>query len=373
VSGRGLPDGATLVYRTPLARCLLVVGAPLLLLLAYGRLLRLGLPSSRLYNPGTLTLAALAVVALALVFLPPGRRVNVAGGPGWVARRAFPLGDWRVVQLSSVRQYSVRRYATRGPRMISLRIVDADGRSWAVAAPEGQSWVMRLADAVDAQGGQQVGARPFDGVTGGRFVAIVACIILVSVLPLPYLEAGPLRVLPGSVAGWFTSGGCRAALAAESQQGSGAALSWRQTMQTGPATWHLVDQVPATVAQVADSSADPPARLAHLRADGATGGYQLTYLGPDGARVAVDAITFGNPTGAAHYLHYVNRATCERFSGTTGPTPGEVRWTSGRSYGIARWAADATVYSVSPVLESPEATRTEVDGLAAAAQATATG
>jgi hypothetical protein len=178
-------------------------------------------------------------------------------------------------------------------------------------------------------------------------------------------------LLPGRLAGAFTSSGCRAALAAEKQQGSGPAPLWRQTLQTREATWHLIDHVPATVAQVADQSADPSARLQHLTVDGATGGYQVTYLGPDGSRIAVDAITFGTPTGAVQYLHYVNRATCKRFSGTSGPAPGEVRWTSGKTYGFARWAGGTTIYDMSPVLQGREATRTEVDDLAAAAQATA--
>jgi hypothetical protein len=360
------------VYRIPLARCLIAVVAPLLLLLGYGRLLRLGFATSRLFNPGTFTLAGVAVVVLALVFLPASRRPQVAGGPGWVACRPWPLASWRVVQLSAVRAYSVRSYATRGPRMTSLRIVDADGTHLTVAAPADQPWLEQLVDGLAAQGAQQVDAGRLNGLGAGRAVLIVAVGLVVALLPLAFFEAGPMRVLPDGVAKWFTSSGCRAAMAAE-MQGSGPVPSWNQTLQTGGETWHLIDHYSATVAQVAEHSADPSARLEHLTADGATGGYQVTYLGPDGSRIAVDATTFRTPTGAVQYLHYQNRATCERFSGTSGPAPGEVRWTSGTTYGFARWAGGTTIYDMSPVLGSPEATRTEVDDLAAAAQATASG
>jgi hypothetical protein len=372
VSGRGLPDGAIVVFRIPLARCVLVTLMPVFLLLGYARVQSVGAPASRLLNPGTFAGTAVVVLALGLVFVPPSRRAQVAGGPGWVACRPWPLASWRVVQLSAVREYSVRTYATRGPRMTSLRMVDADGTHLTVAPPAGQRWLEQLVDGLAAQGAQQVDAGRLNGIGMGRAVLIVAVVLVVALVPLALLEAGPMRVLPDGVAKWFTSSGCRAALTVE-MQGSGPAPSWGQTLQTGAETWHLIDHVTATVAQVAEHSADPTARLQRLTADGATGGYQMTYLGPDGSRIAVDAITFGSTAGAADYLHYVNRATCEPFSGTSGPAPGEVRWTSGKTYGFARWAGGTTIYDMSPVLGSPEATRTEVDDLAAAAQATASG
>jgi hypothetical protein len=370
--GRGLPDDATLVYRTPVPRALLLTFFPALLLMVYARMLGAALPASRLLNPGALGVTGIAMVTLGLVLLPAGRRAQVAGGPGWVACRRWPLASWRVLQLGEVRQYSVRAYATRGPRMVSLRVTDADGAQLALAATAGQPWWGPLVKDLAARGAQQVDAGRLNGLGTRRALVVTAGVLVASLLPAAYLEAGPLRLLPSGVAGVFTSSGCRAALAVEKQQAFGPVPSWDRTLRTGAGTWHLVDHVPATVAQVASYSADPSARLAQLTADGSTGGYQMTYLGPDGARIAVDAITFGSPTGAADYLHYVNRATCERFSGTSGPAPGEVRWTSGQTYGMARWAGGTTVFGMSPVLASPEATRTEVYALAAAAQASAT-
>jgi hypothetical protein len=367
VSGRGLPDDATVVFRMPLARCLMATLVPAFLLLIYARAVSRGVPASRMVDPAALTLAGFAVVVLALVILPPGRRVQVAGGTGWVACRGWALARWRVAQLAEIRQYSLHTYATRGPQMARLRMVDAEGSQLTVTAPASQPWLGFLVDTLAAHGAQRVD--PDNRRAFRRLLVILS----VSLLPLAYLAAGSSGLLPGRLADAFTSSGCRAALAAEKQQGSGPAPLWRQTLQTREATWHLLDHVPATVAQVADQSADPSARLQHLTVDGATGGYQVTYLGPDGSRIAVDAITFGTPTGAVQYLHYVNRATCKRFSGTSGPAPGEVRWTSGKTYGFARWAGGTTIYDMSPVLEGPEATRTEVDDLAAAAQATAAG
>jgi hypothetical protein len=373
VRGRGLPDGAVVVYRTPAARAVLATFFPVMLLLAYARVRGSDLPPSQLVNPGTLAVTGAAVVTLGLVCLPAGRRAQLAGGPGWVAHRRWPLASWRVVQLDAVRQYSLRAYATRGPRMVSLRIVDADGNRLTVTATASQPWWGPLLHDIAAQGAQQIDAGRRDRLGTGPAYLVAAAVLVVSLLPLAYLAAGPGHLLPEGFAGVFTSSACRAAAAAEKQQGSGPSPSWGQTLQTGGATWQLIDHVPATVAQVAGHTADPSARLKQLTADGATGGYQVTYLGPDGSRIAVDAITFGTPTGAVHYLHYVNRATCAHFSGTSGPAPGEVRWTSGKTYGAARWAAGSTVYDMSPVLESPEATRNEVDELAAAAQATASG
>ena len=374
VRGRGLPDDATLVRRAPLASIVAVVLSPLFLLVAYGRFLSLGLPASRVLNPGAFALTGLVLVALAGVCLRPGARVQVAGGQGWVARRTFPISRWRVVRLSSVREYSVRTYATRGPRVWALRMVDGDGRALTVSTYDGAgraAWDALVA-AVATQGAQRVEAAPFDGLPRRQVLGVVAIVLVVSLLPLPYLLVGPLRALPDGVAGWFSSSACRAALTAEDQQeGFAPAPRWPQTLQTGAATWHLVGQYTATVGQVADRTADPAARLTHLTSAGATGGYQLVYLGSDGSRIAVDAITFGSTEGATNYVHYVNRATCERWSGTSGPAPGEVRWRSGRTYGFARWAGGALVFDVSPVLASPEATHTEVDNLAAAAQATA--
>jgi len=372
--GRGLPDGAVVVYRMPMARAAVATIFPAILLLAYARMRASDLPLTRLLNPGALILTGAAVVALGLVFLPAGRRAHVAGGPGWVAGRRWPIATWRVVQLNGVRQYSLRAYATRGPRMVSLGMVDDDGTRLTITASASQPWWGPLVHDLAAQGAQQVdGGGRLHGVATGRGFVVAAAVLVVSLLPLAYVEAGPGHLLPEGFAGVFTSSACRAAVAAQKQQGSGPAPSWGPTLMTGAATWHLVDHFSATVAQVADHSADPSARLEHLTADGATGGYQLTYLGPDGSRIAVDAITFGTPRGATDYLHYVNRATCGGFSGTIGPVTGEVRWTSGTTYGMVRWAGGATIYDMSPVLEGPEATRTEVDELAAAAQATASG
>jgi hypothetical protein len=366
VRGRGLPDGAVVVFRVPLARCLMATLAPAYVLLIYAWAASRGIPASGVVNPRAFVLAGFAIVALALVFLPPGRRVQVAGGAGWIACRRWPLLSWRVTQLTEIRRYHLHTYATRGPRMARLRMIDADGVQLTVTAPASQPWLGLLVDTLAAQGAQR-----FEPDTR-RAARRLAVLISVSLLPLAYLAAGSSGLLPERLAGAFRSSACRAALTAE-KQGLGPAPSWGQTLQPGAETWHLVDHVTATVAQVAGHTADPSARLEHLTADGATGGYQVTYLGPDGSRIAVDAVTFGSPTGAVQYLHYVNRATCDRFSGTSGPAPGEVRWTSGKTYGFARWAGRTTVYDVSPVLESPEATRTEVDALAAAAQATANG
>lgn len=59
------------------------------------------------------------------------------------------------------------------------------------------------------------------------------------------------------------------------------------------------------------------------------------------------------------------RATCERFGGTAGPVPSEVRLTRGR-YGLTRWVSGRTMYDVSPAASTPRATVADVEALATA-------
>lgn len=369
--GRGLPDGAVAVQQGPIARRLLLAVLPMLLLLAYAAVVADRVPVSRVLNPGLLSLAGLAVLALALLVLLPGRGLQVAGGAGWVARRGLGSPAWRVVHLSSVTDVGVRRYATRSGPMVSITMIGPDGARTVLTARAREAWPASLVAALVAAGARQLDPRDLRGPGVGRVAALTAGALALAALPLLYLQAGPFQVLPDRVVGPFTSGGCRAALAAEQDPDPGAPASWSRTERVGEDTWQLTAQVELTLAEFTAHTADPSARLAHLTAAGAMRAAQLTYVGPTGARIAVDALTFATDDGARQYLQYVNRATCERFGGTAGPWPGEVRWTSGASYGLDRWASGATVYAVSPVVVGPRATRADVYGLTAAAHGVA--
>ena len=209
MSGRGLPVDAVVVFRVPLARCLLASLTPAFLLLLYAWIVSLSVPASRPFSPAALTVAAIAVVVLALVFLPPGRRVQVAGGTGWVACRRWPLATWRVAQLAEIRQYNLHTYATRGPQMARLRMVDGDGTQLTVTAPANQPWLVPLVDSLASQGAQR-----FDPDTRRAFRKLVA-VLVVSLVPFVYLAAASSGLLPERFSGAFRSSGCRAALAAE--------------------------------------------------------------------------------------------------------------------------------------------------------------
>lgn len=366
---RGLPEPATVVYRLAPWRGLLLASLPAFLLLAYARAVGNGVPASRLLNPGVLTAGLLAVLALAAAVLPPRQRVMVVGGPTWVGCRRFTGLPWRVVDLAAVAEYSYRSYATRGGRMVAVTMRGTDGTRTAVAAPAGEPFLGDLVAGLAAHGAREVDPRRLPALNRRRVAGLSVVILLVALLPIVYLDHGPMQLLPGGLAGAFTSSGCRAALTAEKSSGAGSTpVAWDSQEQVDGQTWRFAGEVAMTVAEYAGHTADPAARLARLTADGATGAMQVTYAGPTGARIAVDTLQFSTAAGAQAYLHYVNRATCERFGGSAGPAPGEVRWTSGRTYGIDRWAAGSTIYDVSPVLGEPRATRTDVDALAAAGQ-----
>lgn len=371
---RELPEPATAVYRLGIARMGFVSLLPTLLLLSCGRLLANTVPPSRLFNPGVLALLALSTVAVVASFVPARRRVMVAGGSGWMARRVVPWSRFRVVRLADVSTYSARVIATRGGRRTVLVLVDRDGEHTSVSVPVTSPCGTALAEALQAYGARQVPPRETrGGGTWRQTAAVVAVLLAVAAVPIGYLLVGPLRLLPPGAAGWFSSSGCRAAFAAERTTAAPAPpLVWQAEVDVAGMPWRLHGDYRMTLDAFAASSADPAARRAHLLADGAQSADQLEYDGPGGQVLAVDEVMFATADGAMSYDRYVNRATCERFEGSSGPAPTEVRWHSGHTYGMVRWVTGHTLYDVSPALTTPRATGRDADGLAAAFLAGAT-
>ena len=100
-----LPAPATRVYPLPLGRVVVLALLPLLLTLQSARAIRGGLPPSRIVNPGVAVVVLLATAVVAALVLPASRRVMVAAGPGWVARRPVPGGRARAPRTSRARRW----------------------------------------------------------------------------------------------------------------------------------------------------------------------------------------------------------------------------------------------------------------------------
>jgi hypothetical protein len=365
-----LPMPATAVWRLPLWTSCLLVALPAIMTLQYGRLVRDGMPASRLLNPGVLGVVVLLMSAVAAFVLPARRRLLVAGGPGWVARRPTVGARWRVVRLADVTTYSVREVSTRGGRKRYVTLGERTGRRTALAFPATHPAGPALVAALQADGAREVAARELRTMGPLRVVALTAGVLAIALVPLGLLEVGPLSLLPASVAGEFSSGGCRAALAAEGQSAAAnRPVQVRATEPVGAATWRFSGDWAQSEREYAANTADPSARAAQLHRDRAVSFHHLQYAGPTGAVLVVQAVQFATPSGAADYYHYLNRAVCERFDGRAGPAPTEVRLTTSRGYEYVRWLSGTTIYDVSPATATPRATASDVEGLAAALQA----
>jgi hypothetical protein len=359
VSGT-VPTPATVVHRLPLRRAAVLAVLPLLLTLQSVRSFRNGIPPSRVLNPGVAVLVLLAVVAVAVLVLPASRRVVVAGGPGWVARRAWPGGPWRVVRLADVASFSEQTRVNRGYRTEVVAMRERSGRGTSVSVPAGDPASTALAEALRAAGAQE-SPRPIRTLPVAAVVGLALAIVVVAMLPVAFVGAGPLRLLPHSVAGAFSSSGCRASLAAERDAAPAGPVTFLAAEDIDGSTWRLRGDWPMSPRAFAAQTRDPTGRLRHLTDDGATAVDHVEYAGPSGAVLVVTVLRFSSAGGAADYSHYVNRAVCETVSGSRGPLPTEVRFT-GRDP-LTRWVEGSAVYDVAPAAASPRASAADVDGL----------
>lgn len=358
-----LPAPATTVYRLPLARVVVLALLPLLLTLQSVRAVRGGVPASRVFNPGVAVVVLLVTAAVAALVLPASHRAMVAAGPGWVARRPLPGGPWRVVRLADVGTFSEQTRVNRGNRTDVVAMIERSGRRISVSVPAGHPAAVALADALRAVGAAE-SDRPVRTLSTPAIIGLVVGITALGVVPVVFVETGPLRLLPPFLAGAFTSSGCRASLAAERDDPVARRVTMLAAEDVSGSTWRLRGDWPQSLQQYAAHTGNPSGRLHHLSADGAVGVDHVEYTGPTGAVLIVDVLQFDSARGAADYDHYVDRAVCERFSGAHGPLPTEVRL-SGRDP-VARWVEGTAVYDVGPAAVSPSASAADVDGLALA-------
>jgi hypothetical protein len=360
----GLPFPATALRRISLASSLFLVALPTLLSLQGARLARAGVPLSRLLNPGVAIVLVLATAAVAAAVLPAHRRLMVAGGPGWVARRSAPGAPWRVVRLADVEEFSVVRYRTRGGSYWNVALRLHDGRRTSLTLPFNDRAVDALATALAAAGARRAQRR---APTTLRRLGLVLVIIAVGSTPMAMIAVGPFALLPDRLAAYFSSSGCRAAVAAAAHPAAAdaSATTLLAAEQVGAATWRLRGDWPQDVTTYAAGTADPRARTRHLITDGVQDIHHVEYSGPSGAVIVVTTPSFSTSPGAADYDAYVNRAVCERYAGATGPAPGEVRLRAGRC-AVDRWVNGRTLYSVAQATAGPQATPADVEGLAAA-------
>ncbi len=362
-----LPFPATVVRRIPLPASAFLVALPTLLTFQSARLGRAGVPLSRLLNPGVAVVLVLTTALVAAAVLPARRRLTVAGGPGWVARRAVPGGPWNVVRLADVEEFSVVRYRTRGSSSWSVALRLHDGRRTSLTLPFNDRAADALASALTAAGARR--AQPARSGLTLRRLGLVLVIIAVGTAPMAMVAIGPYALLPDRLAVYFSSSGCRAAVSAAAQPDSldSAVSPFLAAQQVGTSTWRLRGDWPQDVPTYAAGTADPAARTQQLTADAVQDIHHLEYSGPTGAVIIVETLSFSTSRGAADYDAYVNRAVCEGYSGATGPAPGEVRLRAGRC-AVVRWVSGRTIYSVAQATAGPQATPDDVEGLAAALQ-----
>lgn len=360
-----LPAPAAMVYRLPLVRVVPLALMPLLLTLQSVRAIRGGVPASRVFNPGVAVVVLLVTAVLAALVLPASRRVTVAAGPGWVARRPVPGGPWRVVRLADVVTFSEQTRVYRGYRTDVVAMVERSGRRTSVSVPAGHTAGPALADALRAAGAPE-SERPLRTLSVPAVTGLVLGITGLALVPVVLVETGPLRLLPPFLAGAFSSTGCRASLAAERDHPASGRVTMLAAEDVGGSTWRLRGDWPQSLQAYAAQTGNPSGRLQHLGAAGAMGVDHVEYTGPTGAVLIVDVLRFGSARGAEDYDHYVDRAVCERFSGDRGPLPTEVRF-SGRDP-VARWVAGTAVYDVGPAatVAAPPASAADVEGLALA-------
>lgn len=363
----GLPFPATVVRRMPLVRSAFLVVLPTLLALQGSRLGRAGVPLSRLLNPGVAVVLVLTTALVAWAVLPARRRLTVAGGPGWVARRTFPGGPWRVVRLADVDEFSASRYRTRGGSYWSVTLRLRDGSQTSLTLPFEDRAADALATALTAVGGRRTPPLR-SGATLLRRLGLVLAIIAVGAAPMALVAIGPYALLPDRVAVYFSSSGCRAAAAAAHHAPAASpGVTLLAAEQVGRATWQFRGDWPQDVPTYAAGTADPAARQQRLVTDGVQDIHHVQYSGPTGAVIVVTTLSFSTVAGAADYDAYVNRAVCEGYAGTAGPAPHEVRLRAGRC-AVDRWLSGRTIYSLAQATAGPQASPDDVESLAVALQ-----
>jgi hypothetical protein len=199
-----------------------------------------------------------------------------------------------------------------------------------------------------------------------RSWGVVALTLAAAGLPIGYLLVGPLRLLPPSVAGAFTWGGCRASLAAEGRPAEPGAPYVTAALPAAGETWHLLTTRQLDASAVAQDTQDPAQRMAHLQEDHFLRADEAYLQDGAGAVVDVELLRFTTQEGARAYDAYVNRAVCEDgWSGRSGPRATEVRLHRGTA-AVDRWLGGESLIEVSQTGSTPFPTPQQVDAVAAA-------
>ena len=357
-----LPSPAYVLSRVRASAVIALVLLPVLFLAGYARLLRGGLPVSRLINPGVLGVVVLATLALGAWLVPRIGRPTVVAGVDWVAGRTVFSGHWRMVPLGTADRYSRRDVRSRSRTTTVLSIAAPSGQHVSLTFPLGDAGLGELLQALQATGARE---EPSGRAAQSRRRVAMAAVafIVVFALPAVYLEVGPLRLLPRPIAGAFSWSGCRATLAAEGDHPTPQTTFVTNPLPAGGDNWHLIGEERLTAAEFAQRTENPRARLAHLTSDGLVAADQVYLRDSLGHTVAFESLRFATPGGALSYDRYVNRAVCEREYGRHGPRPTEVRFFRDRS-ALARWVAGSAVQEVVQTSVGPFATKAEVYAVA---------
>jgi hypothetical protein len=360
-----LPSPAFVLSRVRASAVVALVALPVVFMGTYGRLFRNGLPISRLINPGVIGVVAVTTVALAAILGPRVGRPSVVAGADWVAGRGLFGGRWRMVPLGQADRFSRRVVRSRSRTNTVLTIAGPAGQRVGLTFALGDPALDEVLAALHATGAREEPMAARGGKSRTWVVAVSALLIAVFSLPAVYLEAGPLRLLPRSVAGAFSWSGCRAALAAETDHPTSAPSFVTNPLSADGVGWRLLGEQRLDAAQFAQRTEHPADRLTHLQADGFLTADQAYLTDPRGHVVAFTTLRFAEAGGALAYDRYVNRAVCEHEYGRHGPRPTEVRLFHGKG-ALARWVAGNALDEVEQTRSRPFATKAEIYAVAAA-------
>ena len=358
-----LPSPAYILSRVRASTVAVLVLLPVLFLASYARLLRSGLPLSRLINPGVVGLVAASTLALAALLVPRIGRPTVVAGANWVAGRTLFASGWQMVPLGTADRYSRRDVRSRSRTNTVLTIAAPDDKRVSLTFRLGDPALGEVLQALQATGAR---LEPTARTPRSRQRALIATVVILVVFSLPvvYLEVGPLRLLPRPLAGAFSWSGCRAALAAEGDRPTSTTRFVTNPLPAGGDSWHFLGSQRLDAAQYAQRTANPSDRLVHLTRDGLLTADQSYLQDSQGHVVAFEWLRFATPAGALSYDRYVNRAVCEREYGRHGPRATEVRFFFGRR-ALARWVAGSSVQEIVQTATRPFATKAEVYAVAA--------
>jgi hypothetical protein len=179
---------------------------PPLLYLPLLRMVGRSVPLSRLVNPGILVLLTVLEVALVAAALARRGHATLVGTNDWVAVRSLLGRRWRQLPFAEVERFSSRNRTRRGRGpMAVVTIADHEGRRLSLTLNYDDPALPALLSRLRATDAREVDRRELAPMSRRRTAVVVVVVLAAIGVPIGYVVLGPLRLLPPSVAGVFTS------------------------------------------------------------------------------------------------------------------------------------------------------------------------